>query len=141
MKERATEQIDAALFVIFQSSATHSGERRRGRSSERSASQSSKAALRVFLESLRTDLKDDSIDVTVVSPGHVNASATSKYAQKRPFLVELDDAVERIWEAISARRPSLLFPAPLSFAVWLGQVLPRRLYDRLAGRLRRDRRE
>lgn len=101
----------------------------------------SKAALRIFLESLRIDLKDDSIDVTVVSPGHVNASATSKYAQKRPFLVELDDAVERIWEAISARRPSLLFPAPLAFAVWLGQVLPRRLYDRLAGRLRRDRRE
>jgi len=100
----------------------------------------SKAALRVFLEGLRIDLKG-LIDVTVVSPGHVRASAALKYAQKRPFLVELDDAVERIWEAISARSPSLLFPAPLSSAVWLGQVLPRRLYDRLAGRIRRDRRE
>ena len=101
----------------------------------------SKAALRVFLEGLRLDLRSDSIYVTVVSPGHVRASETSKYAHKRPFLVELDDAVERIWEAIDTRRPSLLFPAPLSVAVWIGQLLPRRLYDRLAGRIRRDRRD
>ena len=101
----------------------------------------SKAALRVFLEGLRLDLKDDSIDVTVVSPGYIRASATSKYVQKRPFLVELDEAVERIWDAISARRPSLMFPLPLSAAVWAGQALPRGLYDRLATRMRRDRRE
>ncbi len=101
----------------------------------------SKAALRIFFESLRLDLRDDAVDVTVVSPGYVGASDTSKYVRKRPFLVELDDAVERIWRAIAVRSPSLLFPLPLSSGVWAGQVLPRRLYDRLAARIRRDRRE
>ena len=101
----------------------------------------SKAALRVFFESLRLDLKDDPVDVTVISPGYVRASEMSKYVAKRPFLVELDDAVERMYGAIAARRPSLLFPVPLSSAVWAGQALPRGLYDRLAARIRRDRRE
>ena len=100
----------------------------------------SKAALRVFFEGLRLDLKDDAVDVTVVSPGYIRASDTSQYVQKRPFLVELDDAVERIYGAIAERRPSLVFPAPLSSAVWVGQALPRGLYDRLAARMGRDRR-
>ena len=101
----------------------------------------SKAALRVLFESLRLDLKDDPVYVTVISPGYVRAAQTSKYERKRPFLVELDDAVERMYRAIAARRPSLLFPVPLSSAAWVGQVLPRGLYDRLAARMRRDRRE
>ncbi len=101
----------------------------------------SKAALRVFFDGLRLDLKNDGIDVTVISPGYVRASGTSKYVRKRPFLVEIDDAVERIYGAIADRRPSLVFPVPLSSVVWAGQVLPRRLYDRLAARMRRDRRE
>ncbi len=101
----------------------------------------SKAALRVFFEGLRLDLEDDGVAVTVVSPGHVRASGTSKYVRKRPFLVELDDAVDRIYGAIAARRPSLLFPWSLSVLVWVGQMLPRSLYDRLARRIRRDRLE
>lgn len=101
----------------------------------------SKAALRVFFESLRLDLKDHPVDVTVISPGYVRASETSKYVDKRPFLVELDVAVERMYSAIAARRPSLLFPVPLASAVWVGQALPRGLYDRLAARIPTKRRE
>ena len=72
----------------------------------------SKAALRVFFESLRLDLKDDPVDVTVISPGYVRASETSKYVAKRPFLVELDDAVERMYGAIAARRLHCFFRCP-----------------------------
>ena len=100
-----------------------------------------KAAVRVFFESLRVDLRDHAVDVTVVSLGHVRTSDTSKYIHERPFLVDLDRAVDRIYRAIAGRRPSLLFPMAPSLLVWVGQVLPRRLYDRLAGRIRRDRRE
>ena len=97
--------------------------------------------MQLLSDVLHVKVRVKPVDVTVVSPGYVGASDTSKYVRKRPFLVELDDAVERIWRAIAVRSPSLLFPLPLSSGVWAGQVLPRRLYDRLAARIRRDRRE
>lgn len=98
----------------------------------------SKAALRVFFESLRLDLRETPVDVTVISPGYVRSPMTAQNAHAMPFLVELDDAVDRIYTAIEARRPSLLFPLPLAALAWTAQIFPRGLYDEMASRQPRD---
>lgn len=100
----------------------------------------SKAALRVFFESLRHDLRAGPVDVTVISPGYVRTAMTARNAHSMPFLVELEDAVDRMHSAIEARRPSLLFPLPLAAAAWIGQIFPRWFYDEIASRQKRDKR-
>jgi len=100
----------------------------------------SKAALTNFFESLRIDLRPRGVDVTVISPGYVRTPMTEANRHRMPFLVEADDAVERMMRSIRRRRPAFAFPRPLSTFVWLAQVFPRGLYDRIAARVRREKR-
>jgi short-subunit dehydrogenase len=100
----------------------------------------SKAALRVFFESLRLDLRPRGIDVTLVTPGYVDTKLTRKNLHRMPFLVPEEEAVGRIVRAIHRRERLAAFPFPMSTLVRLGQVFPRSVYDALAGRLRREKR-
>ena len=70
----------------------------------------SKGAMINFFESLRLDLEPRGIAVTVVSPGFVDTEMTASDGKARPFMVDLDDAVEHIARAILARKKSLVFP-------------------------------
>lgn len=63
---------------------------------------------------------------------------TDRNRHEMPFLVELDDGVERIWDAIRARKRHFAFPRPLSSLVWALQVAPRWLYDWLGSRAERE---
>lgn len=101
----------------------------------------SKAALTNFFESLRIDLADAGVAVSTISPGYVRTDMTARNAHGMPFLVELDDAVDRIYRAISARRRSYAFPWQLASIIWIGQIFPRWLYDRLAARVKRSKAE
>ena len=98
----------------------------------------SKAAVTKFLESIRLDLRGRGVDVTVVSPGYVRTPMTARNEHSMPYLVELDDAVALIRRAISKRKRALIFPWPLAAPVWVGQILPRRLYDWLGSRVPRE---
>src|SRR5262245_36176514 len=60
----------------------------------------SKAAVSAFFESLRLDLEPKGIDVTIIHPGFIKTPLTSGRDAKMPFLMELDDAVEKIVAAI-----------------------------------------
>ncbi|HEX9885971.1 MAG TPA: SDR family NAD(P)-dependent oxidoreductase [Longimicrobiales bacterium] len=103
-----------------------------------SAYSASKGALHNFFESVRLDLRGTPVDVTFITPGWVRTPLTDRNLHRMPFLMELDDAVERMARAIRLRKPLLTFPRPLSTLVWIGQVFPARLYDALASRVRRD---
>jgi len=103
---------------------------------ERASYAASKAALSTFFESLRLDLRGSGIAVTVISPGFVQTEMTSDDGRSRPFIMEVDEAVERMIVSILNRDPSLVFPRPLGAAVWAARILPRRLYDVLAHRTR-----
>lgn len=98
----------------------------------------SKGALHNFFESLRVDLRETGVDVTFITPGYVRSPLTDRNAHPMPFLVETDEGVERMVQAILRRDPLLTFPFPLATAVWLAQVLPSRLYDRIASGIRRE---
>ncbi|HSG49340.1 MAG TPA: SDR family NAD(P)-dependent oxidoreductase [Longimicrobiales bacterium] len=101
----------------------------------------SKGALHNFFESLRVDLRGTGVDVTFITPGYVKSPLTDRNAHRMPFLVETDEAVDRMVGAILRRDPLLTFPFPLAAATWLAQILPSRLYDRIASGIRREKKE
>lgn len=100
----------------------------------------SKGALHNFFESLRVDLRSTGVDVTVITPGYVDTPMTEVNDHPMPFLLDVDDAVERMAAAIRRRDRILAFPRPLAGLVWLAQLFPAWLYDWLASRQRRRKR-
>ena len=55
----------------------------------------SKAALSAYFESLRIDLRDTGVGVTIIHPGFIKTPLTAGRAAKMPYLMELDDAFRR----------------------------------------------
>ena len=102
---------------------------------QRAAYTASKAAMTTFFESLRLDLRDTGVAVTVIHPGFVRTEMTGRDARRRPFIMDVDQAVDRMMAAIDARRPSLMFPRRLAGVAWMARVLPRSVYDLLAHRI------
>ncbi len=101
----------------------------------------SKAAMANFFESLRLDLRGTGVDVTLLRPGYVRTPLTDQNDHRMPWLVDLDDATARMMAAIERRDRSYQFPWPLARAAWLAQLLPDRLYDYIASKVRREKRE
>lgn len=97
---------------------------------EIAAYSASKAALSNLLEALRVELRPHGVDVTIVHPGFVRTDMIDG-AGRLPFVLELDDAVERIHSAIQRRVPDAAFPWQTSTFTRMGQLLPGRLADRL----------
>lgn len=96
----------------------------------------SKAAMIGFFESLRLDLRPRGIAVTTISPGFVRTEMTGGEGSVRPFMVELEPAVDRIARAIRARRRSLAFPWQMALPATLARSLPPALFDFVARRIR-----
>jgi short-subunit dehydrogenase len=96
----------------------------------------SKAALTTFFESIRLDVKDKDIDVTIIQPGFIRTPLTAARANKMPFLMELDDAIPLFIKAIEKRKKFAAFPWQLATIVRAGKFMPAWIYDRIAGRAR-----
>lgn len=92
----------------------------------------SKAFLSVFLESLRMDLRGTGVSVTDVRPGFIRTPMTEPNRFHMPFLLEVDDAAERILRGIRKKRPVIAFPRPLSTVAALAPFMPRWLWERFA---------
>jgi NAD(P)-dependent dehydrogenase (short-subunit alcohol dehydrogenase family) len=95
---------------------------------------SSKAAVSAFFESLRLDLEPKGIAVTIIHPGFIKTRLTAGRNAKMPFLMELDDAVEKIVRAIEKRKKSYAFPWQLATIVRAGMVMPIFMYDWISRR-------
>ncbi|HYX42305.1 MAG TPA: SDR family NAD(P)-dependent oxidoreductase [Pyrinomonadaceae bacterium] len=92
----------------------------------------SKAALTAMFESLRLDLTGTGVDVSIIYPGFIKTPLTTGRHARMPYLMELDDAIQKIVRAIEQRRKSYAFPWQLASLVRLGLVMPVSLYDRIA---------
>ena len=95
---------------------------------------SSKAAVSAFFESLRLDLEPKGIAVTIIHPGFIKTPLTAGRKADMPFLMELDDAVEKIVGAIEKRKKSYAFPWQLATIVRAGMVMPIFMYDWISRR-------
>jgi short-subunit dehydrogenase len=91
----------------------------------------SKAALSAFFESLRVDLRESGVGVTIIHPGFIKTPLTAGRHAQMPYLMELDDAIKKIIRAIETGKKSYAFPWQLATISRLGMLLPPNLYDRI----------
>ena len=98
----------------------------------------SKAGLASLLESLRIELRPVGVDVSLICPGFVRTPLTERNHFPMPFILELDDATNRIHGAIRRKRSEYAFPWALAFPVRLARFIPNWLYDRLLSKQKAD---
>ena len=72
--------------------------------------------------------------MTIIHPGFIKTPLTAGRHAQMPFLMELDDAVEKIVRAIEKRRKSYAFPWQLATIVRAGMLMPNFMYDKIASR-------
>jgi short-subunit dehydrogenase len=94
----------------------------------------SKAAVSAFFESLRLDLEPRGIKVTIIHPGFIKTPLTVGRHAQLPYLMELEDAVNKIVRAIESRRKTYSFPWQLATIVRAGMIMPIWMYDRISRR-------
>jgi short-subunit dehydrogenase len=84
----------------------------------------SKAALQYFFSSLRIDLAPENIDVTIVNPGFVDTPLTRQNDFSMPFLMDVDNAAQRIVKRIEDRPRVYNFPFRLTLLLAVSKILP-----------------
>ena len=94
----------------------------------------SKAGMTAFFESVRLDVQDKGVAVTIIQPGFIKTPLTSGRANKMPFLMELEDSIPLFLNAIERRKKFAAFPWQLATFVRLARIFPAWLYDGIAGR-------
>ena len=93
----------------------------------------SKAAVRVWGESIRLVLKRSSIGVSVICPGFVVSRMTAKAPFPMPFLMSAERASSIIRKGLARNKARIAFPFGTKAAVWLGMTLPAGWTARLLG--------
>lgn len=88
----------------------------------------SKAALINLAEALRLDAGRHSVKVQLMCPGFVKTPLTDRNSFPMPFLVPLDDAVQRILRGLAGNRFEITFPRRLAWSLKLLRCLPYPLY-------------
>jgi len=93
----------------------------------------SKAAVRVWGESIRYVLKKSGVGVSVICPGFVESPLTADAPFKTPFLMPPEQASKIIRQGLARNKARIAFPIPIKAAVWLGTFLPGGWTARLLG--------
>jgi short-subunit dehydrogenase len=93
----------------------------------------SKAAVRVWGESIRYVLKKSGIGVSVICPGFVATRINADAPFPMPFLMTAVQASAVIRRGLARNRPRIAFPIGTKAAVWFGATLPGRWTAKLLG--------
>lgn len=96
----------------------------------------SKAFLHIFMESLRVDLRGTGVRVTCIYPGFVKSEMTAQNDFPMPFVLETEDAVERMGKAIARGETVVAFPWQITTAIRLLRVMPNPLFDTVTRKFR-----
>lgn len=94
----------------------------------------SKAALSAYFESVRLDLRNTGVEVTIIHPGFIRTAITEGRKAKLPYLMDLDDGVKKIVSAIEKGKKIYSFPWQLATIVRSGLIMPVAMYDWIAAR-------
>lgn len=84
----------------------------------------SKAAARVWGESLRPHLAAQGVGMSVICPGFVRSRMTAVNDFPMPFLMDADKAARIIRRGLDRDKARIAFPWQLAAAVWLLSALP-----------------
>ena len=104
------------------------------------ASCPSKAAMVVYCESLRLELKSSGISVVTISPGYIATPLTQQNEMSMPFLMQPEDFAQVAYKIIEAKASYRTIPWQMGFVAKLLRMLPNWAFDRaFAGRARKPR--
>ena len=95
----------------------------------------SKAAASIYLEGLRTELRNYNVKVLTVRPGFVRTPMTDKNEFKMPLLMEPKKAVNIILKGIEKEKRIIQFPWQLVWATRLVRFVPDWIIERLESKV------
>jgi short-subunit dehydrogenase len=96
----------------------------------------SKAAVSYFVDSLRVDLAQSGISISLIEPGFVDTPLTQKNDFAMPFLVPVTQAASRIYTGLAKGNSRIRFPRRLSLLLKLLSLLPYDLRNSVAKRMK-----
>lgn len=83
-----------------------------------------KAALNSMAEAFKPDFDQYGVTITVINPGFVKTPATDKNTFPMPFLMDVDEAVDRIMHGLAAKRFAIDFPWQMTLGTRLLGAFP-----------------
>lgn len=92
----------------------------------------SKAAVRIYGEALRREMRGDRVQVSVICPGYVRGRMTEGSTHAMPFLMEPDRAAHIIQRGLARNWGRIAFPFPVYARVWFLGTLPALISDGLS---------
>ena len=84
----------------------------------------SKAAVMSLAETLRADLKGSGVEVQLANPGFIRTRLTAKNEFRMPFLMEPEEAADRMFTLMRTRRFAANFPRGFGAMFRAAQFLP-----------------
>jgi short-subunit dehydrogenase len=97
----------------------------------------SKAAINVYMEGLRVQLRQRGVSVTTICPGFIHTPMTAQNTFKMPFVMNADRAAEKIVRALERKKKVYNFPWQTSLlmklACWLPDWVNERVFAGKAG--------
>jgi len=96
---------------------------------------SSKSAQKIFMESLRVDLRKHNVACSCIHPGFIESPMTQHDEFRMPFLVPVRKSSILIAKAIKKRKAVYLYPWQMRWLTYLNRILPVFIYDRLVPRI------
>lgn len=94
----------------------------------------SKAAVSIYLEGLRVELKRYGIKVITVKPGFIKTPMTAQNKFKMPFLMESEEAVHVIMDGIKREKRIIQFPWQMVLLSRLVGLIPGSVYEWFASK-------
>ncbi len=91
----------------------------------------SKAAVNVFMEGLRVQLRSEGIAVTTICPGFVKTPMTEVNEFKMPWLLTAEEAARRIVRALEDKRKVYNFPWQMALFMRCARWAPDWLVERM----------
>ena len=91
----------------------------------------SKAAVKIYGESLRGALHDTGVHISVVCPGFVVSRMTAVNEFPMPLLMPTEKAARLIAAGLAKNQGSIAFPFPTFFFAWLFGALPDSLSQKI----------
>jgi len=93
-----------------------------------------KMFLQVYCEGLHLDLEGAGVAVTCIHPGFVKSEMTARNRFRMPFLLETDDAADRMGRAVLRGDRRFAYPWPMVVAARAAQLVPDALIARVMGK-------
>jgi short-subunit dehydrogenase len=97
----------------------------------------SKSAVIHLAEGVKLTYEPEGLTIQIVNPGFVRTAMTAENDYAMPFMLEVDDAAQRIVEGLRRGGFEITFPRRLAYLLKVANLLPNALFFPLMARVAR----